>query len=127
MKTAPLRSADRLTFASPTTKPQTWWTHIFSGLVRDPSGKHYRRIGSAIWLYLFLLTAADWKTGSLFRKIDTIVEETGFSRRSVARWLGILRKTGYIKTNFNGRFLYVSVTKWRSISRKRRPTTYRNV
>lgn len=106
---------------------ETWWTHIWSGLVRDPSGKHHRTIGPAIWLYLYFVICADWKTGKLFRKLDTIAAETGFSRRSIERWLAILRKAHYVETRSNGRSLDVLITKWRPISRKIASRTYTNV
>lgn len=106
---------------------KTWWTHVWSGLVRDPSGKHHKAIGAAIWLYLYFLVCANWKTGKFFRKTDTIVAETGFSRRSIQRWLKILREAKYIETRTNGRVLDVLITKWRPISRKTHPRTYTKV
>lgn len=93
-----------------------WWAHIRSGFVRDPSGKHHKALRQAVWLYLYFLVTANWKTGTLFRKTDTIVSETGFSARSIGRWLGSLRKFGYVKTNSTGRALTITIAKWRPIS-----------
>lgn len=98
---------------------RAWWVHLWSGLVRDPSGKHRKAIKQAVWLYLYLLVGANWRTGTLFRRIATISAETGLNERTVQRWLGTLRKQGYIKTLTNGRSLNISITKWRPISRKR--------
>jgi hypothetical protein len=95
-----------------------WWVPMRSGLVRDISGKHYKAIKNAIWLYLFLLSAANHVSGKLFMRIDTIARETSFSTRSVNRWLRILREKGYIRTHSNGRSLDISIEKWRPISRK---------
>lgn len=97
---------------------QNWWSHLRTGLVRDPSGTHYKLIGKAIWLYLYFLVAANWKHGTLFRRLDTISVETSFSPRSIKRWLQILRKMGYITTRKNGRSFDISITKWRPVSRK---------
>ena len=105
-------------------KPQNmtngWWVHLWNGLVRDPAGKHHNRIRQAIWLYLYLLGAANWKTGILFRRIATIAAETGFTTRSITRWLGRLRKHGYVETTSTGRALTISIKKWRPISHKRK-------
>ena len=98
---------------------RAWWVHLWSGLVRDPSGKHHKAIKQAVWLYLYLLVGANWRTGTLFRRIATIAAETGLNERTVQRWLSTLRKQGYIKTAANGRSLNISITKWRPISRKR--------
>jgi hypothetical protein len=104
-----------------TDNPSPWWVHVWSGLVRDPAGRHYNKIRQAIWLYLYLLGGANWKTGILFRRIATIAAETGFARRSITRWLGRLRKHGYIQTTSTGRSLTIAIKKWRPISRKRKP------
>jgi hypothetical protein len=95
-----------------------WWAHLRSGLVRDPTSKHRKAIGHAIWLYIYLLVVANWESGTLFRRISTIAAETGFNVRSIHRWLRILRKTGYINSSSNGRSVNISITKWRPISRK---------
>lgn len=95
-----------------------WWVHLWSGLVREPTGKHHKALKQAIWLYLYLLVAANWKHGTSFRRVPTIAAETGFNIRSIHRWLKILRKKGYITTTSNGRYLNFAVTKWRPISRK---------
>jgi hypothetical protein len=97
-----------------------WWVHLWSGLVRDRTGKHYRSLKSALWLYLYLLVAANWRTGSLFRRITTISAETGLNTRTIQRWLKTLRKAGYIVSRSSGRALQISITKWRPISRRLR-------
>lgn len=96
-----------------------WWVHLWGGLVRDPTGKHHKAIKKEVWLYLYLLVGANWRTGTLFRRIATIAAETGLNERTVQRWLASLRKRGYIKTTANGRSLNISITKWRPASRKR--------
>ena len=103
----------------PTKNFQEWWVHVWSGLVRDPTAKHYRVMKRAIWLYLYLLVVANRRDGTLFRRVETIEAETGFKSRSIHRWLSVLRLNGYIKTTSSGRSLNISITKWRSISKKR--------
>ncbi|MEJ7860908.1 MAG: helix-turn-helix domain-containing protein [Pyrinomonadaceae bacterium] len=72
----------------------------------------------AIWLYLYLLTVANRKNGQLFRRLKTIAAETSFHPRSIERWLKCLREKGYIETYSTGRFLQISITKWKPISKK---------
>lgn len=105
----------------------TWWVHLWAGLVRDPTGKHHRAIRQAVWLYLYLLEGANWKTGLLFRRIATIAAEMGLNHRTIERWLRNLRKGGYIRTISNGRTLNISITKWRPVSRKSTSKTDVNV
>ena len=98
--------------------PSTLWIHIWSGLVRDPSGKHRGAMGKALWLYLYLLVVANWKTGVLFRRVSTIAAEMGSNGRTVSRWLSKLRKHGYVESKPTGRALTISISKWRPITRK---------
>jgi len=105
----------------PNKTSRTWWVHLWGGLVRDPTGKHHSAIKQAVWLYLYLLQGANWKTGLLYRRIATIAAETGLNTRTIERWLRVLRKRGYIRTVSNGRTLNISITKWRPVSRKGRP------
>lgn len=101
----------------------TWWIHLWAGLVRDPTAKHYNSMGSSIWLYLFLLISANRTNGVVLRKLETICEQTGYPDRTVSRWLQDLRDKGYITSTSNGRSLRIVITKWRPItaSRKARP------
>lgn len=99
--------------------PKQWWIHIWQGLVIDETSKHQKAMRQAIWLYLYLLMVANWKTGILYRKISTIIKETGFNQRTVQRWLKILREKGYIETCSTGRSLQISITKWRPINKRK--------
>lgn len=96
--------------------PRNWWIHLWQGLVVDKTAKHHKAMRQAVWLYLYFLVTANWKTGVLYRRISTITSETGFNRRSIERWLKLLREKGYIKTYSTGRALQISITKWKPIS-----------
>ena len=66
---------------------------------------HYARMGAALWLYGWLVLRQTHQSGEVgfvlggapvrYREIE---EETGFNRRTLERWLGRLRKQGYIET-----------------------------
>src|SRR6185369_11935354 len=56
---------------------------------------------------------ADRKSGSLFRKIETISDDMGMTRDTIMRWIVILRRGGYIVTQSNGRCLNIQIGKWR--------------
>jgi CTP-dependent riboflavin kinase len=67
--------------------------------------QHYERMGSAIWLYGWLVLRQTHQTGTVgwvlggapitYREIE---EETGFNRRTLERWMRILRVKAYIET-----------------------------
>lgn len=101
--------------AVPARSFHSWWIHLWSGLVRDPTAKHHRSMGNAIWLYLYLLISANRNDGIVLRRLETISEQTGYSNRTVARWLQELREKGYITSTTNGRSLRIHITKWRPI------------
>lgn len=98
-------------------KGRMWWTHVWSGLVRDPTGKHYKKLKSSVWLYLYLLLGANWRTGKLFRRVGTISKDMAIPDRTITRWLKILRDGGYIESTTKSRVLQISITKWRSVAR----------
>jgi hypothetical protein len=56
---------------------QSWWAPVWRGLIVEPSGKHYRAMHTAVWLYLYFIVHADRGTGTLFRRINTIAHEMG--------------------------------------------------
>ncbi len=67
--------------------------------------RHYARMGSAIWLYGWLVLRQTHQTGSTgwvlggapvsYREIEG---ETGFNRRTLERWMSLLRRNQYIET-----------------------------
>lgn len=93
-----------------------WWANIRNGLFVDENGKHYKRMGEAIWLYGYLHMAADWQTGKLIRKYKTIMNDTGHKKRTLVRWMATLKKYGYIKVIPLSNSMAIEITKWRPIS-----------
>jgi hypothetical protein len=67
--------------------------------------QHHARMGAAIWLYGWLVLRRTHQTGTTgwvlggapvsYREIE---EETGFNRRTLERWMRLLRKHEYIST-----------------------------
>lgn len=67
--------------------------------------RHYARMGSAIWLYGWLVLRQTHQTGTTgwvlggapvtYREIES---ETGFNRRTLERWMSLLRRETYIAT-----------------------------
>jgi hypothetical protein len=93
-----------------------WWAPVWRGLVLDPEARHYKRMKSALWLFLYLLLNADRRTGHLLRKIRTVTSDTGIKERTIRAWLNILRGRGYIETRSLGHCLSVQIRKWKSLS-----------
>jgi len=87
-----------------------------SSLVANSTGKHFRSMRSAIWLYLFLLSAVGKESGERLLDPAQVGEAMGISEATVRSWLGHLRKAGYVALQREGRFVWVRVLKWRQRS-----------
>jgi DNA-binding transcriptional regulator YhcF (GntR family) len=80
--------------------------------------QHYARMGSALWLYGWLVLRQTHQSGSIgwvlggapvrYREIE---EETGFNRRTLERWLSTLRREGYIETTVAQEGVRIRITK----------------
>jgi hypothetical protein len=93
--------------------PKSWWTPLWHGLVADKERKHCLKMGSAIWLFLYLLFYTDRRTGKVRRKIMTISEDTGLPVRTIKHYLARLRRGGYITTKTTGRAQIIEIQKWK--------------
>ena len=91
---------------------EQWWFPIWMKLIMDPEARHYHRMKTAIWLFLYLFFSADRGSGSLARKIETISSEMGIKRDTIIRWINVLRKHGYIATRNTGRGLLIQIRQW---------------
>ena len=112
-KTFP-RNSKRLPKSFPQKK---WWAPLWSGLLVEPTAKHFKAMGSAIWLFLYFITYANRTTGKLFRRRSTLAADLGITLRTVNRWLGVLKQRGYIETSQSERSLVISITKWKPIKK----------
>ncbi|HVB87488.1 MAG TPA: hypothetical protein VNK23_12580 [Candidatus Dormibacteraeota bacterium] len=80
--------------------------------------RHYERMGSAVWLYAWLVLrqthqtgATGWVLGGAPVSYREIEEETGFNVRTLERWMSALRRCGYIQTKAVMGGLIVRITK----------------
>lgn len=78
----------------------------------DKEARHYRKMGKAIWLFLYLILNADQRSGFLAVKVKTISSEMGIKPDTIARWLNILRREEYIATQNTGRGLSIQIKGW---------------
>lgn len=101
---------------SPDKTKSDWWSPLRRGLIIEPSAKHHEQMKQAVWLYLYFLLNADAGSGTLFRRLSTISQDTGIPLRTIRRWLSILRRHKYITADFNGHSWQISINKWRPIS-----------
>jgi hypothetical protein len=90
-----------------------WWTPIWKGLVTDVNSKHRRSMGASLWLFLYLLTYTNRKTGIVRKKQATIVQETGYPLRTVQRYLKRLSQAGYITYLDSGHYPPIRIEKWK--------------
>jgi hypothetical protein len=80
--------------------------------------RHYERMGSALWLYGWLVLRQTHQTGSVGWVLGgapisyhVIEEETGFNPRTLERWMQTLRKHGYVETEAVPSGIRVRITK----------------
>ncbi len=102
--------------------PFQWWGYVWRGLVVSGSARHYKTMGRSVWLFLYLIIHANRKTGTLYRRINTISRDIGMSNRTVQIWLKTLRDNGYVVTERTGRSLIIHITKWRPIGTRSKNT-----
>jgi hypothetical protein len=86
--------------------------------------RHYDRMGSAIWLYAWLILRqthqhddTGWVLGGSPVTYREIEEETGFRSRTLERWMRTLRSNGYIETRTVAAGIVVQVTKAKKSTR----------
>lgn len=95
---------------------KNWWTPIWRGLVADAEGKHRQRMGSALWLYLYLLAYSNRKTGIVRRTQASIAEDTGYPLRTIQFNLQKLRLQGYLTSERSGRYLKIQICRWKAFN-----------
>jgi hypothetical protein len=88
---------------------------------------HYARMGSAVWLYGWLVLRQTHQSGGIgyvlggspvtYREIE---EETGFNRRTLEAWMRTLRRQGYIETRQDRGGIVVLILK---AKKHRKPTS----
>jgi hypothetical protein len=85
--------------------------------------KHHARMGAAVWLYGWLVLRETRQVGATglvlggrpvsYREIG---EETGFGRKTLERWIRVLRRQGYIETRVVQSGIVVRITKAKKFS-----------
>lgn len=79
--------------------------------------KHYRKMRSAIWLYLYLAERANRKTGELMTNLKAISADMAIPRVTIQRWLKRLRSGGCVETASTGRLLTIRMRINNDVSR----------
>jgi hypothetical protein len=97
--------------------------------------EHYARMGAAVWLYGWLILRQTHQTGTIgwvlggapihYREIE---EETGFNRRTLERWMKMLRRQKYIETVVVDSGITVRILKAKKhLHRSTEPKTVRGI
>jgi Helix-turn-helix domain len=97
-------------------RQKRWWRAVWRGLVVDAEAKHYRAMGSALWLFIYLVIHANPKSGSLNRKYQTIAGEMGISPRTIRSWLTRLTQHDYVTVTRTGRSQVIHISRWKNAS-----------
>lgn len=99
--------------------PESYPFPVYSGILEP---KHYKQIGSAIWLFLWCISSTTGEEerdgvtwgivlGNKPVKIDEIAGHFGVERRTVERWIKTLEQHGYIQLERASHGLIFSVRK----------------
>jgi len=80
-------------------------------LLEHPRAYHYRRMRSAIWLYLVILTRLPSGQDTVDVEPVQIAYDMGLPEGTVRSWLGHLRRLHYLKTERLNGSLRVRVTR----------------
>ena len=73
-------------------------------------------MGSAVWIYLYLLTYANRKTGIVRRTQQAMVQDTGYPLRTIQFNLHKLNQRGYLTKKQEGRYLKIQIEKWKAFN-----------
>jgi len=93
------------------------WYPQFTGLVKDPEGKHYKKMGMAKWLFDFFCADADRKSGEWRGCLSGVAEDTGIPIWTVKRHMRVLKKGGYVETQRHAKGIIVKIKKYKTIVR----------
>jgi hypothetical protein len=87
--------------------------------------QHYERMGPALWLYGWLVLRQTRQEGTLGYVLGgkpityTEIEgETGFGRKTLERWMRVLRTEGYIETKTASTGIIVTITKAKKFAKQ---------
>lgn len=97
-------------------RQKRWWRAVWRGLVVDAEAKHYRAMGSALWLFIYLVIHANPKSGTVNRKYQTIAGEMGISPRTIRSWLTRLMQQSYVSVTQTGRSQVIHISRWKTAS-----------
>ena len=95
--------------------PDWKWYPQFIGLVKDPDGKHYQKMGMAKWLFDFLCADADRKTGEWIGGLIEITKHTGIPLYTVKRYMRILKKKGYVSARRHTDGMLIKISKYKTL------------
>jgi len=99
------------------------WYPQFTGLIKDPEGKHYKKMGMAKWLFDFFCASANRETGEWVGPLSKIAEQTGIPLWTIKRYMRILKKEGYVDMKRNAKGSIVKIKKYKTIVRQEKPDT----
>ena len=91
------------------------WYPQFTGLIRDPEGKHHVKMGMAIWLYNFFCADAERKNGEWAGRLSKVADQTGIPIWTIKRYMRTLKKGDYIDARRSSNGLIVKIKRYKTI------------
>ncbi len=84
-----------------------------SNLILNPGAGHYKKLGSSLWLFLYLLLKSDCKTGIVVRNYATISQEMGVKKKTIIKWMNKLKHGQYIQTHRESHAQVIHIKDWK--------------
>ena len=86
------------------------WIKVKRGILEP---KHREQMGSAVWLYLYMLDIVSWDTGCIINWKDAVAaQELDLNIETVRRSRRKLEEIGYIRCNLRRTSQVISITNW---------------
>jgi DNA-binding MarR family transcriptional regulator len=92
---------------------KSWWFPVWKGLIIDSNAKHRKKMGTSIWLYLYLLFSTNRRNGTVSKKQKDIAEDLGLTVRTIQKHLFRLRKNNYIQVEKQVKTPKITITKYK--------------
>jgi len=91
----------------------TWYRTIKADLFTNP--EYRKKLGSAIWLYGYLIMNADRLTGKKNHRVKDMVANLRSNGKQVQRWLRKLENKGKIKTRRLSSGYHIAIENWSDV------------
>ena len=96
------------------------WIYLLKELFLNPESSHFKKMGSGLWLFFYLVLKAT-PAGFLLKSYQEISKETGIKAKTIRNWMRNLKSKGYISAKRRKKKLLIYVKKWKTFKKQVAP------